>query len=129
MHIHPHGIRIDLHRIGGEVYAELALRGRLTHEDYETFVPVIENAMRGLPSGSLNLIIDMRRFEGWTPRAAWDDFRFGLEWRKDIRKMAVVGERKWEALFAKMADWMISGEAKYFETMEEARHWLLNRKS
>ena len=126
MHIHTHGIRIDLSRIGEKVFVEFVLLGKLTHEDYETFVPMIEHAVKGLPPRSLNILIDMRRFEGWTPKAAWNDFKFGLELRDDIDKMAVVGDKMWEALFTRMAGWMISGQAKFFESVEEARRWLTN---
>jgi hypothetical protein len=126
MQIRTHGIRIELTRVDGKVFIEFVLLGKLPHEDYETFVPLIENAIRSLPPKRLDILVDMRRFEGWTPKAAWDDFKFGLEMRDDIDKMAVVGDKTWEALFTKMAGWMISGEAKFFESVEEARSWLTN---
>lgn len=124
MHMQSHGIQIDLIRIGDRVFVEFTLRGKLTHEDYKTFVPFVESAIGGLPPKSLYILVDMRKFEGWTPRAAWDDFRFGLEIRKDVAKMAIVGDRKWEELAAKMTDWMIAGDAKFFNSIEEARRWL-----
>ncbi|WP_457593287.1 STAS/SEC14 domain-containing protein [Hydrogenimonas sp.] len=127
MQIKTSGVFIELSREEDEVYVEFSLVGKLTHEDYETFVPFIESAVKGLPPGSLNILIDMTRFEGWTPKAAWDDFKFGLEIRKDINKMAVVGDKTWEALFTKMIGWMISGKAEFFHDKEEARSWLMRR--
>ncbi|BDY12869.1 SpoIIAA family protein [Hydrogenimonas cancrithermarum] len=125
MQIKTHGIHIELMQVDDSAYVEFKLIGKLTHEDYETFVPFIESAVRNLPPKRLNILIDMTHFEGWTLEAAWDDFRFGLELRKDINKMAVVGDKTWEALFAKMADWLIAGKAKFFHSAEEARTWLM----
>ncbi len=127
MHIRTSGIFIELFREGEEVYVEFTLKGRLTHEDYETFVPFIESAIKDLPPGNLKILIDMREFKGWSLEAAWDDFKFGLHLRKDIDKMAVVGNREWEELFTRMAGWIISGKAKFFRDKEEARRWLTGR--
>ncbi len=125
MQIKTHGIAIELTRSQERVNVEFTLLGKLTHDDYETFVPFIESAVKNLPPRSLDILIDMTRFEGWTLEAAWDDFRFGLEIRQDIHKMAVVGDKKWEELFTKMAGWLISGKAKFFRDKEEARRWLM----
>ncbi|BBG64818.1 hypothetical protein NNO_0116 [Hydrogenimonas sp.] len=127
MQIKTSGVFIELTQADGEVYVEFTLVGKLTHEDYETFVPFIESAVKNLPPRSLNILVDMSRFEGWTLEAAWDDFKFGLEIRKDINKMAVVGDKKWEELFTKMAGWLISGKAKFFRSREDARSWLTGR--
>ncbi len=124
MHIRTSGIFIELFREEEEVYVEFTLRGKLTHEDYETFVPFIESAIKDLPPNRLKILIDMKDFEGWSLEAAWDDFKFGLEIREDIEKMAVVGDKKWEELFTKMVGWLISGKAKFFRDKEEARRWL-----
>ncbi len=127
MQIKTHGIFIELTQSKEEVYVEFTLLGKLTHEDYETFVPFIESAVKALPPKSLNILVDMTRFEGWTLEAAWDDFRFGLEIREDIKKMAVVGNRKWEEVFTKITSWMIPGKARFFHDKEEALAWLMNR--
>jgi len=127
MQIKTHGIFIELTQSEEEVYVEFTLLGKLTHEDYETFVPFIESAVKALPPKSLNILVDMTRFEGWTLEAAWDDFRFGLEIREDIKKMAVVGNRKWEEVFTKITSWMIPGKARFFHDKEEALAWLMNR--
>ena len=127
MQIKTHGIFIELTQSEEEVYVEFTLLGKLTHEDYETFVPFIESAVKALPPKSLNILVDMTRFEGWTLEAAWDDFRFGLEIREDIKKMAVVGNRKWEEIFTKITSWMIPGKARFFHDKEEALAWLMNR--
>ncbi|MCF6201871.1 MAG: STAS/SEC14 domain-containing protein [Hydrogenimonas sp.] len=127
MHIKSHGISIELTQSNKEVLVEFTLLGKLTHEDYETFVPFIESAVKALPQRSLNILVDMRHFEGWSLEAAWDDFKFGLQIRDDINKMAVVGNRKWEEIFTKITSWMIPGRAKFFHDKEEALAWLMSR--
>jgi hypothetical protein len=127
MQIKTHGISIELTQAENELYLEFKLIGKLTHEDYETFVPFIESAVKNLPPRSLNILVDMRDFEGFTLKAAWDDFKFGLEIRDDIRKMAVVGDKKWEELFVKLTDFMLPGKAKFFHSIEEAHAWLTQK--
>lgn len=68
--------------------------GRLTEEDYRELVPRLHEAIER--HGKLRLLILLRDFEGWTPKALIEDLRFDLRHRKDFERAAIVGERRWE---------------------------------
>ena len=124
MVVKEHGVGISLKRYADELFVELSLLGKLTHEDYELFVPMIDKAMQETPDVKMAMLADMRELEGWEARAAWDDFRFGLNHRSDFKKLAIVGDARWQKLAAKITDWFVSGETRYFETREAALAWL-----
>ena len=119
-----HGVGIAIKRIGDKLFVEMTMIGKLTHEDYKFFVPMIDGAINATPNVKMNMLADLRKLEGWEPRAAWDDFKFGLEHRADFNKMAFVGNKTWEKLSAKIANWWVSGETRYFEDRETALAWL-----
>lgn len=48
--------------------------------------------------GKSRLLILTERFEGWQRGGAWGDVSFSAEHDKDILKMAIVADRKWEDL-------------------------------
>ena len=50
----------------------------------------------------------------WEPRAVWDDFKLGLKIGFNIDKVAIYGDQKWQELAAKIGNWFISGEMKFF---------------
>lgn len=125
MNIQEHGVGIALKRIEGRLFVELRMIGTLTHEDYELFVPVIDAALRDIPGHKMHMLADMRELEGWELHAAWDDFKFGLDHRKDFKKIAMVGAAKWEALSAKVTNLLMRGETRYFEKREDAVAWLM----
>jgi hypothetical protein len=124
MDVKEHGVSIGLKRMGDTLFVELTMVGKLTHEDYEMFVPMIDKAMQGMPNVKMDMLGDLRQLEGWEPRAAWDDFKFGLNHRGDFNKLAFVGNKEWHKLSAKMSDWFVSGETRFFEDRASAFAWL-----
>ena len=124
MIIKEHGIGIALKRAEQTLFVEIAMVGKLTHEDYELFVPMIDNAMKYTPDMKMNMLFDMRELDGWELQAGWDDFKFGLNHRSDFAKLALVGNRKWQEMSAKLSNWFVGGETRYFEDKTEAIQWL-----
>jgi len=125
MVVKEHGVGISLRRLDGSLFVELALLGTLTHEDYGLFVPMIDKAMKETPDVKMDMLVDLCELEGWEPRAAWDDFRFGLAHRSDFKKLAIVGNARWQKLAAKLSDWFAGGETRYFEDRTSALAWLI----
>ena len=99
--------------------------GKLTHEDYETFVPLIDRALKEAKGLEVDLLVDMRHFRGWEWLAAWDDMKFGLKHRNSFDKMAIVGDKKWEEVSVKMFSHMMKGKSKFFKDRQKALEWLL----
>jgi fructose-bisphosphate aldolase, class I len=98
--------------------------GLLVEADYKYFVTELERQIG--KHGKLRLLFDMTDFDGWDPRAAWDDFKLGVAHFSAIERMAMVGETKWQqgmALFCKPFSY---ATVRYFNhgAGTEAFQWL-----
>ena len=126
--IEEHGISVAMNRTEDALFIELDMKGKLTHEDYEIFVPILERALKEAAGKKVNMLVDMTEFKGWKMRAAWDDMVFGLKHRGDFDKLAVVGKKKWEEVAIKMMQPLVKGKIKFFKNRSKAIKWLLNSK-
>ncbi len=125
--IEEHGISVALKRENGKLYGELKMIGKLTHEDYEVFVPILERALKEAKGLEIDMLVDMTQFKGWKARAAWDDMVFGLKHRKSFDKMAIVGKKKWEEVAVKMMKPLMKGKIRFFKDKQKALKWLLGK--
>ncbi|WP_428606743.1 STAS/SEC14 domain-containing protein [Sedimenticola sp.] len=119
-----HGLSIGIARIADRFYLTLKAQGRLTHNDYETMTPMIDSALAEVKEPKIKALIDGTELEGWEPRAAWDDFKLGLKHGNEFEKIAIYGNKDWQKLAAKIGEWFLSGEVKYFNSYSDAITWL-----
>ena len=119
-----HGLSIGIEHTGSTYYLTMKAVGKLTHDDYEVITPMIDRALEGVPKPTIKALIDATELEGWEARAAWDDFRLGLKHGRDFEQIAILGNRRWQQLAAKLGSWFIAGEVRYFEELEDALQWL-----
>ena len=78
------------------------LSGKLSHADYQAFLPQLESLIE--ERGRLSVLLELDDFHGWDLEAAWDDFRFGMAHQGDFERIAIVGQgglEHWMALMAK----------------------------
>lgn len=122
--IKTHGLLIGIERRGSDFFFTLKAVGKLTHEDYQTITPMLDSALNSVKEPKVRVLIDGIELEGWEPRAAWDDFKLGLKHGNEFEKIAIVGNKKWLEISAKVGSWFTSGEVKYFESREDAVVWL-----
>jgi len=120
-----HGISIAVKRSNKRVFIEVAMIGKLKHEDYQLFVPMIDKALKNVNGLEVDLLADMRDFTGWEFLAAWDDFKFGVKHRNAFNKVAIVGNKKWEETSVGMMSHLMKGKSKFFKEREKALAWLL----
>lgn len=113
-----------MERSGSDFYLTIMAVGKLTHEDYEVITPVIDSTLEGVKEPRIKALFDAREMDGWKPRAAWDDFKIGLKHGSEFEKIALLGSKRWQETAAKVGSWFISGEAKYFEDLDEALTWI-----
>ena len=108
----------------GSKVVEIRVSGKLTKVDYEHFVPQIERLIT--QHGKLRVLFDMHDFHGWTAGALWQDLKFDLKHFRDIDRLALVGDRKWEAGMASFCRPFTTATIRYFDRpeAEEARRWL-----
>lgn len=98
--------------------------GKLTDEDYKAFLPVLEKIIER--EGPVSVLAVFEDFQGWEPRAAWDDIKFGLEHARDFKKIAVVGDSGWLEWMSRLSDVFFNARIKFFprDAMDEALAWL-----
>jgi hypothetical protein len=99
-------------------------QGKLTKESYETFVPIVEQMIA--EHGKLRLLFEMHDFHGWTAGAMWEDLKFDFKHWRDIERLAIVGESKWEKGMAVFCKPFTAATIRYFDHAElpDAENWL-----
>ena len=116
MSVQRHGITIGIERINSDFFLTLKLSGKLSHEDYEKITPMLDSA--------LMTVKHVTELKGWELRAAWDDFKLGLNHGTQFVKIAIYGNQNWLEMATKIGSWFVSGEAKYFDNEAGALVWL-----
>lgn len=119
-----HGISVGISRINNFFMIKIKIIGTLTHNDYEKMVPMLRDAIHGVKEANVKVLMDATEFDGWELRAAWDDFKFGVEFRDKFSKIAFVGTKAWEEYSVKIGNWFVSGEMKFFNSLRDAYAWL-----
>lgn len=125
--INTRGMGIEIKNLGEKFIVEIDMYGKLTHEDYEVMIPVIERAISAAGEKEFDIVVDMRDFEGWELEAAFDDFKFGMEIKDSFDKMAVVGDEKWEEWSVEAMSHLTKGEMKFFRDYDEAYRWIMSK--
>lgn len=102
----------------------LKFKEKLRKEDYEAFVPMVESQMRD--GETVRILVELHDFEGWTVGALWEDTKFAARHFKDIEKLAVVGDAKWQEGFTLFAKPFTAATVSYFKMadIEKARRWI-----
>lgn len=124
MAIDKHGLSLGIERVDNRFFLTIKVSGKLTHEDYQVMVPMVDSALIGVKQPKISALVDITELQGWDLQAAWDDFKFGLKHGSEFEKIALFGNENWQEWAAKIGTWFISGELKYFEQTEEAMSWL-----
>jgi hypothetical protein len=98
--------------------------GKLSKQDYEVFVPAVEKLIEA--HGKISVLFEMHDFHGWEIGALWEDTKFDLKHFRDIERLALVGENKWEELMSKFCQPFTTANIRYFshEQANEARQWV-----
>ena len=118
------GISVGITRVDKFFFVKVKLVGRITYNDYENMIPMLRYTVRNSINPKVKVFIDATEFKGWELRAAWDDFKYSLEFKKLITKVAYVGTKTWEEYGVKIGSWFIDGDIKFFNSTEDAYNWL-----
>lgn len=100
------------------------MTGALTKKDYNFIIPVLEDRIKRF--GKIDLFWEMVNSHGWDLEALWEDLKFDIKHLNHFRKVAIVGDKKWEEWMARLISPFTSAEVKYFyePRREEAMDWL-----
>jgi hypothetical protein len=115
---------LELHETDeGEVLIIKAV-GKLSKEDYETFVPKVEQLIKHF--GKIRILFVMKDFHGWDASALWQDIKFDIRHFKDIERLALVGDKKWEKGMSIFCKPFTTAKVKYFDSKEtdKAQVWI-----
>ncbi len=99
--------------------------GKLSHEDYQNFLPQLEEKIASIEHPSILLELD--NFLGWDLEAAKDDLHFVMQHNRDFERVAIVGDKAWEHwMVAMVKPFLPSNNARYFdrEALKQAWSWL-----
>ena len=98
--------------------------GRLAAEDYRRFTPAFERLARS--RGPLRVLLELRGFRGWDAGGLWEEVKFDVTHQWAFRRIAVVGERRWQGWGTWLSRPLFRAQMRYFDRsrMEEARAWL-----
>ena len=115
---------IDLKETEDGKTLEVFVTGKLMKEDYATFVPAVDRAIEA--HGKIRMLIVMHDFHGWTASAAWEDTKFGARHFRDLDRLAIVGETKWQQGMAIFCKPFTTATVRYFthDKIEDAHAWL-----
>ncbi|RMG35794.1 MAG: hypothetical protein D6720_06400 [Gammaproteobacteria bacterium] len=97
------------------------ISGKLTHEDYQAFLPRLESLIQ--KNGRLSVLIELHDFKGWDLEAAWDDFRLLEEHPDAFERIAVVGKGRLMRWMTAMTTPFVGAEVRYFEEDELSKAW------
>ncbi len=95
--------------------------GRLDHEDYQKFLPELEELLE--ENEKISLLIEFDDFHGADLSAIKDDFNFGRKHNDDFEKLAVVGDKKWLKWMTLLSRPFVKAEIKYFERPDLQSAW------
>jgi hypothetical protein len=103
---------------------EVMVSGKLTHDDYQHFVPAFERLVK--QHGRIRVLFEMTDFHGWEAGALWDDLKFDAKHFSDIDRLAMVGDKRWEKGMAAFCRPFTTAKVRYFEHSQiaDARQWL-----
>jgi SpoIIAA-like len=107
-----------------EKYLEIHLTGKLERKDYDEFVPQFERLIHS--EGPLRLLCALDDFHGWTAGGLWEDIKFDVKHFNDVKRIAMVGDRRWQEWMAAFCKPFTTAKIEYFarEALPAARRWL-----
>lgn len=116
---------VQLHEVLDGKVMEVTVSGTLTKDDYIKTVPEFERLVQ--KHARISLLIVMKDFHGWDLAALWQDIKFDAKHFSDIKRIAMVGDKKWEKAMATVCVPFTGATVKYYDMpqLEQARMWIL----
>jgi hypothetical protein len=117
-------LTLDIEGAGREIFITLKAVGNLKHADYNAITPKIEAALLKVNNPIINLFIDGIELKGVGFKSILDDLNLGIKHNKALSKVAIYGNKTWQATAANIGNRIICGEMAYFENATAAIDWL-----
>jgi hypothetical protein len=101
--------------------------GKVTHEDYQTILIPMAEAM--MAKGPIKMIyIIGKEFTGYNLEALWDDGAFGIKHWREFKRIAVVADQAWMRAAISMFAPFFPAEVRLFNLSElsAAKEWIID---
>ena len=98
-----------------------ALKGKIVDADYQQLISELKSITS--KEESIYILFDLNDLQSISPKASLDDIELALKFRKNIRKFAIVGGKKWEKELSKLYKFFIGTEVKYFSSDKAPDAW------
>lgn len=95
--------------------------GKLTHKDYQAFIPELDSLLAD--EGQISLLIELDEFHGADLAAIKDDLNFITTRQDAFRKIAIVGDKKWQQWMTLLSKPFLKNEMAYFKRQDLAKAW------
>ena len=99
----------------------IQVSGKVTTQDYRELIPQLEERIDRY--GEVCILFEMKDFKGWQVGAAWEDIKFDVRHNRDIKRAALVGDKRWEEWMTKVMKLFAHAETRYFHLSEHDRAW------
>jgi ubiquinone/menaquinone biosynthesis C-methylase UbiE len=115
---------IRLNEINDGKILEVHVSGKLTHRDYQRFMPEFERMI--CAHGKIRILFEMEEFRGWKMAALWDDIKVDVRHLSAIDRLAMIGDRRWQRWMSNFCRPFTTAEIRYFDraAADEARSWI-----
>ncbi len=109
---------VEVNADDGKV-VEVTISGKLEVKDYEAFLPEMVRLIE--ERGKLRMLCHLKDFHGWTLGGLWEDIKFDVRHFADIERLALVGDKRWEAGMAAFCKPFTTAQVRYFDVAEAGR--------
>ena len=115
---------IQLAEINGGQVLEVTLTGKLTSTDYASLGPELGRLVK--QHGKVNVLLLMLDFHGWDLGAAWEEMKLDVRHVADVKRLAMVGDRRWEKDLSAFCKPFTTATIRYFDApdLARARAWV-----
>lgn len=119
MRSHQSDISIQQH--ANTLILHITICGTLQHCDYQNINNVLDASAN---SCDINVSFDMTKMRGFTLHAVWDDLLLGIKHWSHFKKIAIIGDKPWQASMAYLANHIGHIHCQLFSNQTDANAWL-----
>lgn len=115
---------IAIKNLGNKNVIATVASGKLDEKDYEKLKQLLSEKIES--EQNINWYFEMQDFDGWTAKALWEDVKIDIKLYDNYKKIAMVGDEKWEKWMSKLMKPFTSAEVKYFKLKDKkiAQEWI-----
>lgn len=115
---------VEIHENIGPHTLHVLITGKLTREDYDRFVPQLEQLMHS--EQNLSMLVELRDFYGWDVGGLWEELKFDAKHLNDMERIAMVGDRAWQKWMTDFCKPFTTAKIEFFEKpqLEQAKLWV-----